>query len=186
MRRLTIALAVLALCATSVAAQARELPLRMLGGRCGEATHGPPRAPATLRASASTRGVVTISLSHFPFYCAPSPRFDARMRDDGTIVLTAREPEPPVARCTCPHSVRLRISSVAPGVHPIEVRFRDDVLATGEVTVDRSARPGGPGRKRAWRADGKDRSGRADRSQRQRQVGATWPSEPVEMYASAT
>ena len=114
-------------------AQPRALEVRALGGHCGEATRDVPST--SLRARANMRGEVTISISSLPFYCAPAPRFDARMSDDGTIVLTAREPEPPVARCTCPHDVQLRLRVVPPGVHRIEVRFRDEVLARGEVGV---------------------------------------------------
>lgn len=116
-------------------AQARPLEVRSLGGRCGEAARGADIPPATLEARASLRGDVTVSISRFPFYCSPAPRFDARLREDGTIVLTAREPEAPAARCTCPHQLRLGVRTVPPGVHPIEVRFRDEVLARGEIGV---------------------------------------------------
>ncbi|UJR85098.1 hypothetical protein [Sandaracinus amylolyticus] len=128
-----LALLVLLLVPSIAMAQPRTLEVRALGGSCGEATRDVP--PASLRASANMRGEVTISIDSMRFYCAPAPRFDASVRDDGTIVLVAREPEPPVARCTCPHAVRLRLRVVPPGVHRIEVRFRDEVLATGEVGV---------------------------------------------------
>lgn len=120
---------------TLALAQARPLEVRSLGGRCGETARRADIPPATLEARASLRGDVTVSISGFPFYCSPAPRFDARLREDGTIVLTAREPEAPVARCTCPHQLRLRVRTVPPGVHPIEVRFRDEILARGEVGV---------------------------------------------------
>ncbi|AKF11408.1 hypothetical protein [Sandaracinus amylolyticus] len=127
-------LALLVLLVPSIAmAQPRALEVRSLGGSCGETTRDVPAA--SLRASANMRGEVTIAITSMRFYCAPAPRFDASVRDDGTIVLVAREPEAPVARCTCAHDVRLRLRVVPPGIHRIEVRFRDEVLATGEVGV---------------------------------------------------
>lgn len=144
MRRLSfVVFCVLALASSVALAQARHLSVRMLGGTCGTHVERGAQPTATLRASADMRGRVTISLARFPFYCAPSPRFDARLREDGTLVLTTREPEPPVARCTCEHTVRLRVADVPPGVHPIEVRFRDETLARGEVGVANVRRPAG-------------------------------------------
>lgn len=134
LRRTGVALLLLLLPALALA-QARPLEVRSLGGRCGESARRADIPPAALEARASTRGDVTLSLSRIPFYCSPAPRFDAVLREDGTLVLTAREPAAPVARCTCPHDLRLRVRTVPPGVHPIEVRFRDEVLARGEVAV---------------------------------------------------
>jgi hypothetical protein len=139
---MTMTFVSLSLVAASALAQDRELPVRMLGGRCGEHVERGSQPTTYVRATASARGEVTISLRQFPYYCAPAPRFDARLRVDGTLVLTAREPDGPTARCNCHHDVRLRVSGVPPGPHAIEVTFRGEVRERAEVTVPEPRRGG--------------------------------------------
>lgn len=135
MKKLLALVSVLLALPALALAQARPLEVRSLGGSCGESTRGADTHATSLSARAGEGGVVTVSLSRFSYYCRPAPVFDAELREDGTIALSAREPTPPVARCVCPHEVRLRLQGVPPGRHAIEVRFRDEVRARGEVTA---------------------------------------------------
>lgn len=134
-RSFTFALFAVLASASLALAQPAPLEVVALGGRCGSAQRGSAMAATSLTARAATSGDVTIRLASFSFYCGPAPVFDAALREDGALVLTAREPEAPVARCTCPHDLRLRVRGVPPGTHAVEVRFRDEVRARGEVTV---------------------------------------------------
>jgi hypothetical protein len=127
---------VLALLVPTLAlAQPRALRARVRSAVCGEHVERGVEAVTTLRASADLRGNVRLAVDDLSYYCAPAPRFSASVREDGAIVVEVVEPEPPVARCMCAHDVSLALAAVPPGVHPIELRFRDEVVARGSVAV---------------------------------------------------
>ncbi len=122
---------VVALVASAAVAQPRVLRVRAGESAC---TSGGAPPSAALTARSSLRGVVRVRLPAMTVACGQPPRFHATVQSSGRIVIVLREPDAPVA-CTCTLAVSLRLESVQPGVHPIEVRVGDAVVARGEVAV---------------------------------------------------
>ena len=139
LRPFAIGVLVVVLSSGVAAGQGAALSVTPISASCGAAGGTGETSVRTTAAGPS----ITVTLERFSSYCTPAPGFDATLRADGTIVLTAREPAPPVARCVCPYTVQLRVDGVPVGTHAIEVRVRDQIRARGTLTraADPAPRP---------------------------------------------
>jgi hypothetical protein len=118
-------------------------PTRTAHLRCGEASRAQAGEVPTLRATGKA-GAVELTLSGYRSYCSPDPVFSGGMAGE-VLVVTEEAPTPgtPIARCTCLHDLKIEVSEVPPGEHPVEVYSRPGQgdpgpLARAAVTV-----PGG-------------------------------------------
>ncbi|MGE0784964.1 MAG: hypothetical protein AB7S26_04690 [Sandaracinaceae bacterium] len=106
------------------------LRVQHVSGTCGENTRLAPETPMHLRAT-RRRTTFDVRIDDYRFYCSPGPRFTATVESD-VLVLRPTAPTGGVSRCTCAHSVRVRIARVPEGV----VRVRVEGEGTRPVRRD--------------------------------------------------
>jgi hypothetical protein len=111
-------------------APATALRLETKPHRCSEPSTDAGAEP-TLRIRRAGTGL-RIDLRGFGWYCKPDPVFTGRL-EDAVIVLEALPPEPPVARCTCRHDVRVVVRDTPDEVRLVTLVDGDEELARTRI-----------------------------------------------------
>lgn len=96
-----------------------QTKLSVVAMQCGPDRQPPARPPTQLRARVID-GDVDVKLTHYWFFCSPTPTFSL-IEGMGRVVLTADVQGEPKRDCVCPYNAHLWIHGLSRGKHKIQV-----------------------------------------------------------------
>lgn len=113
----------------------RVLRARVSALTCNE--DGSIDAPGPAITAHVTPGRLRFDIHGLVSNCGYDPTIDVTLRADGTIILAPGDPPPdsPLARCECSFSLRVMVTGVPAGTHPVLFFADDDAPIASEVVA---------------------------------------------------